>query len=113
VINLNSVIDRAPLNFATLALTNWEGSRVSEKRYLTTADVAALLGVNVQTVRAYRVRSREGGTYAANPFPKPDEIIGQSPVWLPERADEIKQWAASRVGRGVGGGTPSHRRPRP
>lgn len=82
---------------------------MSGQRYLTTADVAALLDVNPQTVRSYRVRSRTGGVYENHPFPAPDAFVGRNPIWYPERAAEIKRWAGERVGRGVGGGRPSHR----
>lgn len=42
--------------------------------YWTTADVAAYLGVRVQTVSAYRQRGQ---------MPEPDTWIGRRPAWRP------------------------------
>lgn len=78
----------------------------------STADVAALIGVTPATIRHYRTDSQPGGRYAAHPFPEPDGHIGISPFWLPERDEEIREWAAKRPGQGAGGGRPSHR-PKP
>lgn len=71
-----------------------------ERRFLRTADVAALLGVKPETISVYRTRSRAGGAYAGHPFPEPDEVIGSAPLWFLERADEIKKWGADRRGPG-------------
>jgi hypothetical protein len=78
--------------------------------YLTTADLAELLGVAPPTLRFFRAQSKEGGRYAADPFPEPDVTIARSPGWKPDRANEIKEWNARRPGQGAGGGQPSHRR---
>lgn len=61
---------------------------------LTTSDVAARLGVDPATVRAYVSR----GT-----MPKPDGHLGRTPWWRPETVDA---WRAGRPGQGVGGGRP-------
>lgn len=71
-----------------------------QQRYLTMADVAALLDVKPETISVYRARSKPGKTYAEHPFPEPDDTVGQSPVWFPERAEEIKRWASGRRGPG-------------
>lgn len=55
--------------------------------YLTTADLAARLGVKVETVRIYKTR----GT-----LPDPDAYAGQSPLW---RTETIETWQASRPGQ--------------
>lgn len=68
--------------------------------------VAELIGVKPKTISQYLTESREGGRYAAHPFPAPDGYIGKGPWWRVERADGIKQWAAERPGQGKGGGRP-------
>lgn len=75
----------------------------------TMADLAELLGVKTATIRHYRAVSAPGGRYADHPFPKPSGHLGQTPYWLAERDDEIRAWAATRPGKGVGGGRPAHR----
>lgn len=77
--------------------------------YLTTADLAELLGVKPATLRFLRAQSKPGGRYAADPFPEPDLTIARSPAWKSERADEIKAWNARRPGQGMGGGQPAHK----
>lgn len=77
--------------------------------YLTLADLAELLGVKPNTVSFFRSHSKTGGRYASDPFPAPDRTIARTPVWLAERADEIKAWNSRRPGQGSGGGKPSHR----
>lgn len=69
--------------------------------YLTTAEVAAALGVQVDTVYRWRSISQGDGRYAKRPFPEPDKHFGQSPVWRSDRLDEIRAWMATRppVGR--------------
>lgn len=76
---------------------------------LTTADVADLLGVKPGTIRLYRTSSRPGGRYEQHPFPEPDYHVGINPVWLAGRKKEILHWAATRPGRGAGGGQPAHK----
>ncbi|MCP9947256.1 sigma-70 region 4 domain-containing protein [Actinomadura madurae] len=46
------------------------------KEYWTMADIAAYLGVTVETVRVYRSRGRDE-------LPEEDDKFGQSPVWKP------------------------------
>lgn len=89
---------------AAPVLTRSRGGDLSGQQFLTVAGVAALLGVDPQTVRGYRVRSKPGGIYARNPFPEPDDTIGRNAVWHPDRAEEIRSWSNARVGRGNGGG---------
>lgn len=80
---------------------------------LTIRDVAKLLGPTTSpaTVSKYLAESRPGPRadgkprrYADHPFPPPDGRLGSAPWWKPSRADEIKTWAATRPGRGAGGG---------
>ncbi len=61
---------------------------------LDTSDVAELVGVKVPTIRTYLHRGD---------MPKPDRVIGRSPVW---RRETIDAWLAERPGRGAGGGRP-------
>lgn len=76
--------------------------------------VAEILGVQPKSVSQYLVESRpadpevgrRAGRYATHPFPAPDGYIGKGPYWRLERAAEIRTWAASRPGQGVGGGRP-------
>lgn len=72
--------------------------------YLSTSDVAALLGVQPSTVRMLRAKSRPGHRFAADPFPEPDIVIARSPAWSEDRTDEILAWSARRPGQGAGGG---------
>lgn len=74
--------------------------------YLTTADLAELLGVKPATVRFLRAQSKPGGRYDGDPFPEPDLTIAQSPAWKADRVDEIKAWNGRRPGQGMGGGRP-------
>lgn len=73
---------------------------------LTLADLAQLLGIKIETVSFYRAHSKPGRRYADHPFPAPDRLVGRSPIWALNRAEEIKAWDASRPGRGAGGGRP-------
>lgn len=84
-----------------------EETTVSDLR--TTADLARLLGVQPATIRHYRADSLPGGRYENHPFPEPDGKLGAAPYWEPGRDEEIRKWAATRPGQGVGGGRPSHR----
>ena len=43
--------------------------------YLDQADIAHLLGIKPQTVRAWRVRGK---------LPEPDCMLGDRPGWLPD-----------------------------
>lgn len=61
--------------------------------YLTTAEVAELLGVAVTSVRRY---------YTAGTMPAADRHYGQTPVW--DRA-RIEAWQATRPGKGSPGRT--------
>lgn len=63
-------------------------------RQLTVHDVAAHLGLALDTVRNYRKQGR---------LPAPDGMLGNRPWWW---QGTIDQWQASRPGRGVGGGRP-------
>lgn len=55
--------------------------------YLTTKEVAALLGVQPKTVRQYRWRKTDR-------FPEPDEQAGPLPLW---KKDTIERWKADRA----------------
>lgn len=74
--------------------------------YLSTTDVAELLGIAPATVRFLRAESRPGHRYAADPFPEPDLVIARSPAWSEDRTDELLAWNARRPGQGAGGGRP-------
>lgn len=74
--------------------------------YLSTSDLAKLLGIAPATVRFLRAQSKPGGRYAADPFPEPDLVVARSPAWAEERVDEIAAWNARRPGQGAGGGRP-------
>lgn len=76
---------------------------------LTTADVAGLLGVKAATIRHYRADSLPGGRYEAHPFPQPDGKVGSLVYWKLDREQELRDWAAKRPGKGVGGGQPAHK----
>jgi len=67
-----------------------------EPNILDRAKVAALLGVEPRTISVYLQRSKPGGRYASAPFPAPNGTFGGRPWWAPDRADEIKRWAAAR-----------------
>lgn len=83
-------------------------------------DVAELLGPTIKgkTVSTYLYESqaqvgrpdaagrRRVGRYAGHPFPAPDGYQGKAPWWRKERAEEIREWAVTRPGQGVGGGRP-------
>lgn len=77
-----------------------------ERPVLDRTDVAAILGVKPKSVSQYLVESRPPGRYAKHPFPPPDGYIGRGPWWRRDRAEEIREWAAQRPGKGVGGGRP-------
>jgi len=74
--------------------------------YLTTADIAAELGVKPATVSQWRSQSKAPGRYAATPFPAPDHVVGQSAAWRRDQLPEIRDWVAARPGPGAGGGRP-------
>jgi excisionase family DNA binding protein len=67
---------------------------------MTTADVAALLGVNSSTVRGYAARGS---------MPAPDGHFGRTPYW---KRTTVEQWIAARPGQGRGGGRPRSARTR-
>lgn len=56
--------------------------------YLTSADVAARIGVQPATVHRYRVRGD---------IPEPDEYAGRTPLWAEAT---IAAWLDSRPGHG-------------
>jgi hypothetical protein len=72
--------------------------------YLSTSDVATLLGIQPSTVRFLRAESKPGHRYAADPFPEPDIVVARSPAWSEDRKDEILAWNRRRPGQGAGGG---------
>ena len=55
---------------------------------LTTEDVARLAGVEVATIRTYRLRGA---------IPAPDGYVGRTPWWW---AKTITRWLAERPSRG-------------
>lgn len=55
--------------------------------YLTTKQVAALLGVQPKTVRQYQWRERDN-------FPEPDERVGPLPLW---KEETIEKWREQRA----------------
>lgn len=69
-------------------------------RYNSAADIAALFGVQPETVVTWRTR------YPGTPIPEPDAYIGPFAGWLPERDEEWREWRRSLPGRGAGGGRP-------
>jgi hypothetical protein len=83
-----------------------DGLTVDGQPVLDTKAVGAILGVKPKTISQYLVESNPGGRYASHPFPTPHGRIGNSPYWLPGQTDEIRQWDATRVGQGKGGGRP-------
>jgi predicted DNA-binding transcriptional regulator AlpA len=77
--------------------------------YLTLSDIAAVIGVGVDSIRVYHqraTRNRRSGSPKPGDLPKPDETFGRSPVWSSET---INAWVESRPGRGAGGGRPRPR----
>lgn len=73
--------------YACIHCNNWQG-------LLTTADVAAMLGVTPATVSSYTARGV---------IPAPDGYLGRTPWW---KRRTIEKWQASRPGQGKGGGRP-------
>jgi hypothetical protein len=73
---------------------------------LSSSDVAGILGVKTETLRFYRAHSKPAGRYENHPFPKPDYDLDGRPAWKADREQEIRDWAAKRPGKGVGGGRP-------
>jgi predicted DNA-binding transcriptional regulator AlpA len=53
-------------------------------------EIAALLGVALQTVHQWRYRGTKHTK--AGQFPEPDALIGRVPVW---RWETIEQWATA------------------
>jgi len=64
------------------------GARVSDP-WLTSGDVAELLGVRRSTVYTYRSRGL---------LPEPGTRFGPTPLW---RRSAIERWQAKRPGRGT------------
>ena len=56
--------------------------------------------LTAKTVSQYLVESKEGGRYAAHPFPRPAGRVGQWPYWLPAQESAIREWAQARLGAG-------------
>jgi hypothetical protein len=91
-----------------------------ERPFMNREDVARLLGPDIKgkTVSTYLYESqpeigkpdatgkRRRGRYADHPFPRPNGYNGKIPWWGLDRADEIREWAATRPGQGAGGGRP-------
>jgi predicted DNA-binding transcriptional regulator AlpA len=71
---------------------------------LTTAEVAALVGISPVTWRGYVSHQMPRG----NPAPKPDgEIDGRTPYWL---RSTITAWMARRAGQGARTDLPSKKK---
>lgn len=71
---------------------------------LTLADIAAEIGVSVDSIRVYHQRAsknRRAGTERPGDLPAPDETFGRSPVW---KSSTVRKWIDKRPGRGAGGG---------
>jgi hypothetical protein len=83
-----------------------DGLIVDGRPVLDLDGVGEILGVKGKTISQYLAESKGKGRYADHPFPAPHGRIGNGPYWLLEQADEIRQWDATRVGQGKGGGRP-------
>lgn len=73
-------------------------------KLLTLPDIAARIGVGVDSIRVYHQRAtknRKLGKPRPGDLPEPDQTFGRSPVWL---ESTIVKWEAKRPGRGAGGG---------
>lgn len=73
-------------------------------KVLTLPDIAAEIGVGVDSIRVYHqraARNRRAGAPRPGDLPEPDQIIGRSPVW---HEKTIENWISRRPGRGAGGG---------
>lgn len=57
--------------------------------YLSTTDIAAMLGVERNTVSVWIKRHPD--------FPSPDAHIGDVAGWLPYREQEIRDWHKART----------------
>jgi hypothetical protein len=66
-------------------------------RYLSAAEVGALLDVGRSAVNKWRERHPAG---SAHPFPEADVTVGEVPGWVPDRISEIEAWRAGLPGRG-------------
>lgn len=79
-----------------------EDEDMAKQTVLDVADVGKLLGISADTVRRYLYESAgTGRRYSDHPLPAPDGRVGRSPYWNKSREDEIKAWAASRLGPGA------------
>jgi hypothetical protein len=67
---------------------------------LDRAAVAALLGLEPDTISRYLHHSRAGGRYADHPFPAPDGHVGRGPWWSANRRGDLLAWNAERLGQG-------------
>lgn len=76
---------------------------VETVKFMSVADIAAIFGVQAGTVEKWRQRHAS--------FPTPDAIIGidndmKFRGWLPQRADEFRDWKKGLPPQGAGGGRP-------
>lgn len=79
--------------------------------YLGAAEVAALFGVQPDTIGTWRRRYPdfpEPDAYTGRPArcEPDDDAAGRVAGWLPSREVELRAWERSRPGRGAGGGRP-------
>jgi len=79
------------------------GENLTVEDQLDRAAVGALLGVGAAAITNYMALSNPGCQYAHDPFPAPNGRFGGRPYWHPDRADEIRAWAARQPRVGVGG----------
>lgn len=63
------------------------------REYLSTAQVAAEIGVDRSTITQ---SLRRHGPGSARPFPPPDVWIGTVPGWRRGRVAEVRAWFAAR-----------------
>lgn len=81
-------------------------TQAKTQTFLTLSDVAAVIGVGIDSMRVYHqraARNRRTGKPRPGDLPPPDETFGRSPVWSDET---ISEWIEQRPGRGAGGGRP-------
>lgn len=92
---------------------NVVGMKPLTPTYLDLAAAAERTGIRYRTLRNYHHRAEHHRRLAElendpsyirpGDLPKPDNIFGRSPVWMPATIDA---WLASRPGQGKGGGRP-------
>jgi predicted DNA-binding transcriptional regulator AlpA len=79
---------------------------VSGRQLIDMEEWARRQGVKVESVRRKRVeaeRRRRENRSRPGDIPPADKMFGQSPAWY---ESTYEAWAASRPGRGAGGGRP-------